>query len=121
MLYEAGEGVATLTLNRPERLNALNPALREGLVDAIERVDRDPAVRVVVLQGAGDGFMAGGDVILFGESAGLAPEMRRHHFARTVAASNRSASSAISIAFFRPTRRGRVHVAPPSGLSPIRL
>jgi 2-(1,2-epoxy-1,2-dihydrophenyl)acetyl-CoA isomerase len=85
VLYAVADGIATITLNRPERLNALNPALRDGLVDAVERVDRDPAVRVVVLKGAGDGFMAGGDVIAFGEPAGLASELRRQHFARSVA------------------------------------
>lgn len=56
------EGVATLTLNRPERLNALSPPIMEGLLEALPRLAQDPAVGVVVLTGAGRAFCAGGDV-----------------------------------------------------------
>ena len=56
------EGVATLTLNRPERLNALSTPIMEGLLEALPRLSQDPAVAVVVLTGAGRGFCAGGDV-----------------------------------------------------------
>jgi len=54
--------VSALTLNRPERLNALGDTLREDLLDAVTRSSGDPAVRVIVLTGAGKGFCAGGDV-----------------------------------------------------------
>ncbi|MHB9145850.1 MAG: enoyl-CoA hydratase/isomerase family protein [Symbiobacteriia bacterium] len=57
--------VATLTLNRPESLNALNPELGEGLRDAVAEVGRDPSVRAVVLTGAGTAFCAGGDLRFF--------------------------------------------------------
>src|SRR5438132_11452476 len=53
LLVEVSEGVATLTLNRPEALNALNRALKAALLDALRRVARDPEVRVVVVTGAG--------------------------------------------------------------------
>jgi 2-(1,2-epoxy-1,2-dihydrophenyl)acetyl-CoA isomerase len=56
--------VATLTLNRPERLNALNGALGQALVEALHSVAEDAAVRAVVLTGAGRGFCAGGDLDL---------------------------------------------------------
>lgn len=56
--------MATLTLNRPERLNALNGALGQALLDALNRVAGDGAVRAVVLTGAGRGFCAGGDIDL---------------------------------------------------------
>jgi 2-(1,2-epoxy-1,2-dihydrophenyl)acetyl-CoA isomerase len=46
-------------------LNALNEAMAAGLVDALARVERDAAARVVVLTGAGNGFMAGGDIRMF--------------------------------------------------------
>jgi 2-(1,2-epoxy-1,2-dihydrophenyl)acetyl-CoA isomerase len=62
LLYEVKDGVATLTLNRPERLNALGDTLREDLHDAVTRAADDGDVRVVVITGAGKGFCAGGDV-----------------------------------------------------------
>lgn len=54
--------VATLTMNRPASLNALDEGLRSGLVEKLDHVSRDPSVRVVVLTGAGRGFCAGGDI-----------------------------------------------------------
>ena len=56
------EGVATLTLNRPERLNALSTPITSGLLEALPRLARDESVGVVVLTGAGRAFCAGGDV-----------------------------------------------------------
>jgi 2-(1,2-epoxy-1,2-dihydrophenyl)acetyl-CoA isomerase len=56
------DGVATLTFNRPERLNALSTRIMEGLLQGLPRLADDPAVRVVVLTGAGRAFCAGGDV-----------------------------------------------------------
>jgi 2-(1,2-epoxy-1,2-dihydrophenyl)acetyl-CoA isomerase len=62
-LIEAiSDGIATLTLNRPERLNALSTPIMEGLLEALPRLARDAAVGVVVLTGAGRAFCAGGDV-----------------------------------------------------------
>jgi enoyl-CoA hydratase/carnithine racemase len=62
-LIEAiSDGVATLTLNRPERLNALSTPIMEGMLEALPRLARDAAVGVVVLTGAGRAFCAGGDV-----------------------------------------------------------
>ena len=55
-------GVATLTLNRPSSLNSLDRELLDDLTAAIQTVRDDPAVRVVVLTGAGKGFCAGGDL-----------------------------------------------------------
>jgi 2-(1,2-epoxy-1,2-dihydrophenyl)acetyl-CoA isomerase len=56
------DGIATLTFNRPERLNALSTPIMEGLLRRLPRLADDPAVRVVVLTGAGRAFCAGGDV-----------------------------------------------------------
>jgi 2-(1,2-epoxy-1,2-dihydrophenyl)acetyl-CoA isomerase len=55
-------GVMTLTLNRPERLNAFNAALHEALFAGIERAAEDPDCRAVLLTGAGKGFCAGQDL-----------------------------------------------------------
>ncbi len=60
-LASAG-GVATITLNRPEKLNAFAGDMRERLVEALDRIATERAVRVLVLTGAGKGFCSGGDV-----------------------------------------------------------
>jgi len=62
LIYEVKDAIATLTLNRPERLNALGDTLRDDLYDAVLRASQDPEVRVMVVTGAGKGFCAGGDV-----------------------------------------------------------
>ena len=68
--YESGDRVATLTLNRPERLNAINMELPGALRAAVERADADPEVHVIVLQGAGEGFCGGYDLKEFAETPG---------------------------------------------------
>jgi 2-(1,2-epoxy-1,2-dihydrophenyl)acetyl-CoA isomerase len=62
LLYDEQDGIVTLTLNRPERLNALGDTLRDDLHHAIIRASADAAVRVIILTGAGRGFCSGGDV-----------------------------------------------------------
>ena len=56
------DGIATITLNRPEKLNAFTGTMREELLEALRACERDDSVRVVVLTGAGRAFCAGGDV-----------------------------------------------------------
>lgn len=56
------DGVATLTLSRPERKNALNGAMQQECCDALDALRRDSNVRALVLTGAGEDFCAGGDV-----------------------------------------------------------
>jgi len=68
LLYDVTDGVATLTLNRPERLNALGDTLRDDLHDAITRASADASVRAMVVTGAGKGFCSGGDVKAMNES-----------------------------------------------------
>ena len=63
ILYEADDRVATITLNRPARMNAFGQTLRDEVVDAVARADRDPEVRVLVVTGAGGkAFSAGYDI-----------------------------------------------------------
>ena len=62
LLYDVKDRIATLTLNRPERLNALGDTLREDLYDAVIKAAADPNVGVLVITGAGRGFCSGGDV-----------------------------------------------------------
>ncbi len=65
LLETTVNGVVTLTLNRPEVRNALNIEMLEALEDALIRLYRATDVRLVVLKGAGDAFMAGGDIKQF--------------------------------------------------------
>ena len=61
--YELTDGVATITIDDPERMNPMSNAVMAALVDAVDRAAADPDVRVVVLTGAGDrAFSAGGDL-----------------------------------------------------------
>jgi len=68
LLYEVKDGIAQLTLNRPERLNALGGSLRDDLLDAIARASADSDVRVMIITGAGRGFCSGGDVKAMNEA-----------------------------------------------------
>ena len=65
LLTERAEGVVCLTLNRPERRNAIDPALRDALATALDSAATDPTVRGIVLTGAGGAFCAGGDLDRF--------------------------------------------------------
>src|SRR3954466_5775745 len=62
ILYDVADGVATITLNRPERLNAFTPTMMRELIDAFDRVDADDDGRAVIVTGAGRGFCAGADL-----------------------------------------------------------
>jgi len=84
VLYESQAGIATLTFNRPKVLNALDAGMREGLELALDRVEADPALRVVVLRGAGGGFMAGGDIKFFTEITALPPAERTRRFEKFI-------------------------------------
>ena len=72
LLETVKDGVATLTLNRPDRLNALSPAMLDALLAALPRLAADADVGAVVLTGAGRAFCAGGDVKAMAEGRELA-------------------------------------------------
>ena len=55
-------GVATLTMNRPDRRNAMNRAMLHGLVERMDALDKNPDVRVVVIRGEGPAFCSGMDL-----------------------------------------------------------
>jgi 2-(1,2-epoxy-1,2-dihydrophenyl)acetyl-CoA isomerase len=70
VLYESANGLATITLNRPDRLNTMGGDLLERLLDSVERAASDTEVRVVILTGAGRGFCAGGDLDAMSQGGG---------------------------------------------------
>ncbi len=67
-------GVALLTVNRPEALNAMNAAMLHELCEAVEQVEGDDEVRVLVITGAGKAFIAGADI---GHMSGLSPQQAK--------------------------------------------
>ncbi len=71
--YEVEGRIATITLNRPERMNAIDAWMPREIADAVARANADNDVHVVVLTGAGDGFCAGYDLIEYAEKAGVQP------------------------------------------------
>jgi enoyl-CoA hydratase/carnithine racemase len=62
VLVDQAEGIGTLTLNRPDKLNAFAGRMRQEMAEALDDLERDDAVRVIVITGAGRGFCAGADV-----------------------------------------------------------
>jgi enoyl-CoA hydratase/carnithine racemase len=68
-LYQVSDRVATITLNRPDKLNAWTGTMEQEVRASIYEAERDPNVRVIILTGAGRGFCAGADMSLLGEIA----------------------------------------------------
>ena len=77
LLVDHQDGISTLTMNRPEVLNALSMDMRHAMFDAMDAIEHDPKVRCVVLRGAGGNFMAGGDVKSFAEDYAHLPAAER--------------------------------------------
>jgi enoyl-CoA hydratase/carnithine racemase len=62
ILYETRDNILTLTLNRPDRLNAFNATMRAELIDAFDRANADDEIRAIIVTGAGRAFCAGADL-----------------------------------------------------------
>ena len=74
--YQCVDSVLTITLNRPERLNAFTAQMRDDLLDALDRADEDDDVRAIVFTGAGRGYCAGADL---GAGANTFGDSNGHH------------------------------------------
>jgi enoyl-CoA hydratase/carnithine racemase len=68
LLYGVEDGIATVTLNRPDKLNAFNTQMMRDLIDVFDETDADDAVRCVIITGAGRAFCAGADLSAGGET-----------------------------------------------------
>ena len=62
IIYTEEGGIATMTLNRPDEMNALTPGMRESMYQVIENISKDKTVRVLIITGAGRAFCSGADV-----------------------------------------------------------
>ena len=63
VIYEIKQGIPYITMNRPEKLNAIDPPMRQQLWDAFQDVDNNPAVRCAIVTGAGRAFSTGHDLL----------------------------------------------------------
>jgi 2-(1,2-epoxy-1,2-dihydrophenyl)acetyl-CoA isomerase len=99
VLYSVSEGVATITLNRPEVMNALNAVMMSALRAACEDAATDTGARAVVLRGAGPAFLAGGDVAMFHANLPRMPVLVREgggELSRTIMALQRAPKPVIA-------------------------
>ncbi len=83
VLCDVSGPIATLTLNRPEKLNAINYELADTMMALLDRLETDEAVRLLIITGAGDrAFSAGGDIHEFSESIKLGAQVAVKEFVR---------------------------------------
>ena len=68
IIYDVDDGILTLTLNRPDKLNAFTQTMLDELLDALDRADADDGVRAIIVTGAGRGFCAGADLSAGGDT-----------------------------------------------------
>jgi len=80
VLVHGDDGVVTLTLNRPAALNALSEEMMQALHAAVKRVVADPRTAAIVVRGAGEHFMAGGDIKDFHSRLAMTPDARLAYF-----------------------------------------
>jgi enoyl-CoA hydratase/carnithine racemase len=96
LLYSVEDGVATVTLNRPDKLNAFTTRMRDELIAVFDETDADDAVRAVIITGAGRGFCAGADLSAGGKTFDYASRSESAREESKVGEVYRDASSAAS-------------------------
>ena len=90
LLYEVADQIATITLNRPAKMNSFTPKMGLEIAEAMLQADADPAVRVIIMTGAGDrAFCAGADIAGFARDVSARESGDEASF-RAVAAAIRS-------------------------------
>ena len=79
VLYEVEDNIATLTLNRPDRLNAMNEAMSQEIREVLDLINEDDDVRALIVTGAGRAFCAGADMTEGqGSSFAIGTDMEKH-------------------------------------------
>ena len=77
IIYTKESGIAIMTLNRPDKMNALSPSMRDSMYRVVENVSQDKTVRVLIIAGAGRAFCSGADVKSLSENANRPPGQER--------------------------------------------
>src|SRR4051795_9070464 len=78
LLFSVTDGIARITLNRPERMNAFTFEMIDAWTAALQRCRTDDAIKVVLLTGAGSAFCSGGDIVEMGDRLQHTPEQRKN-------------------------------------------
>ena len=99
ILYDVDDRIATITLNRPDQLNAFTTRMMRELIDAFDRIDGDDDVRAVIVTGAGRGFCAGADL-----SAGAATFAKGGSHEQTAVGVPRDGGGMVSLRIFECTK-----------------
>jgi len=100
LLYAVQDGIATITLNRPEKLNAFNTQMMKEMIAAFDATDADDAVRVVIVTGAGRAFCAGADLSAGAETFNYETRGGQDRQARTVEGAQRDGGGLLTLRIF---------------------
>jgi enoyl-CoA hydratase/carnithine racemase len=100
LLYSVEDGIATITLNRPEKLNAFNTRMMQVMIAAFDETDRDDNVRVVIVTGAGRAFCAGADLSAGAETFNYETRGGQDREARTVDGVQRDGGGLLTLRIF---------------------
>jgi enoyl-CoA hydratase/carnithine racemase len=100
LLYDVADGIATITLNRPDRLNAFNTQMMKDMIAAFDATDADDAVRAVIVTGAGRAFCAGADLSAGAETFDYDSRGGEAMAARTVEGAQRDGGGLLTLRIF---------------------
>jgi enoyl-CoA hydratase/carnithine racemase len=101
VIYDVKDGIATVTLNRPEKMNAFTTQMRDELIAIFDETDRDDAVRVVIVTGAGKAFCAGADLSKGGNTFNYAAQKSAAREERKVGEVYRDGGGLTTLRIFR--------------------
>jgi enoyl-CoA hydratase/carnithine racemase len=101
LLYSVEDGIATITLNRPDKLNAFTAQMRDELIEAFDVTDADDAVRAVIITGAGRAFCAGADLSSGGKTFDYAKRADERREATRVGDVYRDGGGQVTLRMFR--------------------
>src|SRR5207253_2498686 len=100
LTYAVEDGIATITLNRPEKLNAFNTQMMRDMISAFDATDADDAVRCVIVTGAGRAFCAGADLSAGAQTFDYDKRSAEDRAARTVDGLQRDGGGLLTLRIF---------------------